>query len=78
MAADLPVVVDGELDAALVRDAEERHVTGNRVERPDLNFLTCTNSDLAEAAVTQVVGLGADLFGLRSGRGGRSRRGGSR
>ena len=76
MTADLPVVVDGELDAALVRNSEERHVTGDRIERPDLNFLARTHTDLAETPVTQMIGCGANLRGCRSS--GRSRSGGCR
>ncbi len=56
MATDLAVVGNRQLHATLVRNTEERHITRNRVQRTDLDLLTRTNPDLAQAPITQMIG----------------------
>ena len=62
MATNGAVVGNSQLDTTLVRDTQERHIAGNGVQRTNLDLLTVTDTDLAEASVTQMVLGGTDLF----------------
>jgi hypothetical protein len=67
-AVDVAVVRHCQLDADLVRNAEESHLAGDRVERPDLDFFTRSDRDGAERAVPEGTRVGVRVgIGVRIG-----------
>ena len=55
MATNGPVVTNSELDTTLVRNTKERHITGNGVQRTNLDLLTGTNLNSPKRTITKMV-----------------------
>jgi len=64
-ALNVTEITDGSFDTALVRDAKEGDIAGDRVQRTDLDLSTRLNNHGAERAVTEVViaaGVGSSVI----------------
>ena len=55
MATNLAVILNSHPDAVLIGNTQESHITGDRVQRTNLDRLTRTNLDSPQRTITQML-----------------------
>jgi len=55
MATNVAIIRDGHLNTPSHRNAQERHITTNGMQRPDLNVLTSSNLNRAQRTITESI-----------------------